>query len=132
MTKQKAIKIDNVKWKPIRCKGNHNPYLGSTAKETTCEGTVIGFMAGEVLLLHPYTTLGADITGSPYINGTASYPKQEIKLGTGGQTYSLQVTVIGGKSLTICCRKCGNGRKLVGIKEFGYAQKSMLDSIHFK
>jgi hypothetical protein len=132
MTKHRAIEIDNTKWKPIRCKGKYKPYLGSTANETTCAGTVIGFMGGEVLLLHPYTTFGADITGSPYINGTASYPKQEIELETGGRTYSLQVTVIGGKSLTICCRRCGNGRRLVGIKEFAYAQESMLDSMDFR
>lgn len=129
----KAIKIDSTKLKPIRCNRNYTPpsELGNTAKETGWRGHVIGFMVGEILLLHPYTTIGADVTGSPYINGWASYPKRKSEVGIDGSLYSIEVVVINGKSITIDCRKCPNFRKLVGIKEFGYAPISIFDSTYF-
>lgn len=129
----KAIKIDSTKWKPIRCKRNYvlPSEMENTTKETFLLGHVIGFMVGEVLLLHPSNTIGRNVTGSPYINSWSSYPKRKIEVGIDGSLYPIEVAVISGKSITVDCRKCPNFRKLVGINEVGYAPISMLDSVHF-
>src|SRR5687768_4381169 len=94
-----AITITTANLKPIRCSAKTVPFmdgLDEAMKKTMCQGTVIGVMADQVLLLNPEPVHGFDVTGAPYIGGTGSYPKRQIKLSIDGKTYALEIIEIDG------------------------------------